>query len=292
MKTLIEPLQMGAVSFIETMDHTSLSNITQEEFEQNVEEAIQNLPPSPSVTPATPQASSPDYIPEPPKTPSAAPAPGEESASALQMPTPASVAEDTRKFLQRTGTLAQQTISKPLNAIGKILSDALDGIDDEPGRRKVDAGQWNHPGQYAQYAQQGPQTPQGGTRPQPIQAPYKARVRHGSGTPSPSHTPINAPSVGPPALPARTNDLFAPYSGTASSLNERGMRSRSPSPNVPPRDLQEEIGAIEDAHRQAARETIVQIFPHVEGEVIDMVLEANGGDLGRTIDALLEISSS
>lgn len=26
--------QMGAVSFIETMDHTSLSNITQEEFEK------------------------------------------------------------------------------------------------------------------------------------------------------------------------------------------------------------------------------------------------------------------
>jgi len=61
---------------------------------------------------------------------------------------------------------------------------------------------------------------------------------------------------------------------------------------MPPRDLQEEIGAIENAHRHAARETVVQIFPHVEGEVIDMVLEANGGDLGRTIDALLEISSS
>jgi hypothetical protein len=27
---------MGAVSFIETMDHTSLSNITQEEFEKFV----------------------------------------------------------------------------------------------------------------------------------------------------------------------------------------------------------------------------------------------------------------
>jgi hypothetical protein len=27
-------VQMGAVSFIETMDHTSLSNITQDEFEK------------------------------------------------------------------------------------------------------------------------------------------------------------------------------------------------------------------------------------------------------------------
>ena len=31
---------MGAVSFIETMDHTSLSNITQEEFEKSVVFAI------------------------------------------------------------------------------------------------------------------------------------------------------------------------------------------------------------------------------------------------------------
>jgi hypothetical protein len=29
-------VQMGAVSFIETMDHTSLSNITQDEFEKYV----------------------------------------------------------------------------------------------------------------------------------------------------------------------------------------------------------------------------------------------------------------
>lgn len=271
------------------MDHTSLSNITQEEFEGNVEEAIQNLPPSPSIVPPTPIVPGPDFIPEPPKTPSAAPAPGEESASALQLPTPASVAEDTRKFLQKTGTFAQQTISKPLNAIGKLLSDALDGIDDEPGKRRMEAGQWNHPDQYAQYAQyaQAPQTPQGGTRPQPIQAPYKARVRHGSGTPSPSHTPIN-----PPPLPPRNNDPFGPYIGAASGLNDRVMGSRSPSPNFPARDLQAEIGAIEDAHRQAARDTVAQIFPHVEGEVIDMVLDANGGDLGRTIDALLEIAGT
>ena len=31
---------MGAVSFIETMDHTSLSNITQEEFEKYVSDLL------------------------------------------------------------------------------------------------------------------------------------------------------------------------------------------------------------------------------------------------------------
>jgi Rab5 GDP/GTP exchange factor len=285
---------MGAVSFIETMDHTSLSSITQEEFEANVETAIQNLPPSPIVTPATPSAG-PDFLPEPPKTPSAAPAPGEESASALQMPTPASVAEDTRKFLQRTGTLAQQTISKPLNAIGKILSDALDGIEEDGGRKKPESSQWNHPERIQQYAQD-PRTPQGGGVPIPImQAPYKARIRPGSATPSPSQTPTagGIAGGGPPALPPRGGDYFTPYSGAATSLNRAvGRGSSTPSPDMQPRNLEAEIGAIESAHRQAARETVHQIFPTVENEVIDMVLEANGGDLGRTIDALLEMSAS
>lgn len=284
---------MGAVSFIETMDHTSLSNITQEEFENNVEEAIRALPPSPVVTPATPSTGE-DFGPEPPKTPSAAPAPGEESASALQMPTPASVAEDTRKFLQRTGTLAQQTISKPLNAIGKILSDALDGIDDE-GPRRPESSQWNHPERIQQYVQdprQDPRTPQSGGTPIPImQTPYKARVRPGSNTPSPGQTPTGGGVLagGPPALPPRGSSYFAPYPGNAATQNRN--TGGTPSPEIAPRNLEAEIGAIESAHRQAAKETVVQIFPTVDNEVIDMVLEANGGDLGRTIDALLEISA-
>ncbi|KAG8853698.1 hypothetical protein FRB91_004498, partial [Serendipita sp. 411] len=266
----------GAVSFIETMDHTSLSHISQEEFERKVEEAIQTLPPSPNVIPATPSTGSEDVLPEPPKTPSAAPAPGEESASALQLPTPASVAEDTKKFLQKTGALAQQTISKPLNAIGKLLSEALDGIDDDNYRR-AEPSQWNHPDRISQYNQDA-RTPQRNAPVPIMQAPYKARVRPNPSTPSPSSTPS-----APPPLPPR-RDIFSTGFG---DLN----RSRTPSPEVAPHNIAEQIGAIEDAHRQAARETVAQIFPSVEGEVVDMVLEANGGDLGRTIDAILEMMS-
>ncbi|KAG8834952.1 hypothetical protein FRC17_006255 [Serendipita sp. 399] len=269
---------IGAVSFIETMDHSSLSNITQEEFERNVEEAIQTLPPSPRITPATPSTDPIQVYPEPPKTPSAAPAPGEESANALQLPTPASVAEDTKKFLQRTGEFAQQTISKPLNAIGKLLTEALDGIEDDSTHRRGDSGQWNHPDRISQYAQDA-RTPQRNAPVPIMQAPYKARVRPAASTPSPSTTP----STAPPLPPRR--EMFP---GTYGDLG----RSRSPSPEVGPRNLAEEIGAIEDAHRQAARETVSQIFPSVEGEVVDMVLEANGGDLGRTIDAILEMMSN
>ena len=43
-------VQSGAIAFIETMDATSLSSITVEEFESNVEQAVKDLPPSPTAT--------------------------------------------------------------------------------------------------------------------------------------------------------------------------------------------------------------------------------------------------
>ncbi|PWN36058.1 uncharacterized protein FA14DRAFT_134594 [Meira miltonrushii] len=46
---------MGAIAFIETMDYTSLSNITQKEFEENVEDAVQKMSAQPeSAEPFTP----------------------------------------------------------------------------------------------------------------------------------------------------------------------------------------------------------------------------------------------
>lgn len=96
----------GAVAFIETMDASSLSNITQEEFESHVEAAIQDLPPSPTLSPRPtgPQDMSPFATTE-----------GEEPARALAS------RYGAREFLKRTGDLAQEAVSKPLNAIGKIL---------------------------------------------------------------------------------------------------------------------------------------------------------------------------
>jgi hypothetical protein len=41
----------------------------------------------------------------------------------------------------------------------------------------------------------------------------------------------------------------------------------------------------------AARETLVQIFPAVDNEVIEWVLEANEGDLGKSIEGLLEMNT-
>lgn len=53
--------------------------------------------------------------------------------------------------------------------------------------------------------------------------------------------------------------------------------------------MQREIDRAHEAAASAARETLLSIFPTVDSEVADMVLEATNGDLGLSIDKLLEM---
>ncbi|KAG6899168.1 hypothetical protein C0993_012728 [Termitomyces sp. T159_Od127] len=264
---------MGAVSFIETMDHTSLSNISQEEFEHNVEDAIQGLPLS--------ETSSPIVTQTPP-----APHAGEESAQPLAMSAPAqSLSGDAKRLLQKTG----DTISKPLNAIGRIFTEALDGAETklaylpgpfapfELGREFRDQGAAAPP--RAVYNEDGGRT----GSPAPAPAPYQPRVRH-------------APDEAPPRLGPATQHAPAPAPGLSPRVQALASVSRTATP-TPSLDLDLDLAGVERqidaAHAQAAaaaRETLVQIFPGVEVGVVEIVLEAQGGDLGRSIEALLESS--
>ncbi|KAJ7105475.1 hypothetical protein C8R43DRAFT_1046452 [Mycena crocata] len=339
---------MGAVSFIETMDHTSLSDITQEEFEKNVEDAIQSLPPD---SPAIPHAA-PTGTTSAPSTPlrssqsaasisshaSSTSHEGDESAQPLALSTPVqSLSDDARRLLQRTG----DTISKPLGALSRIFNEALDGAEGrltylpgpfapfELGRENRAAQQqgqppqvphWSHPpgeqarqGYYYDATSQGssrsgspgvPQTPAGGDGYlPPIQTPYKQRVRRIPssatssmlGTPpgSPGYALDETPSRVPPQgqvafVPPRLQSLAA--SGGLSPGGPDGV-SRTPTPNLDLVGMQAQIDTAHEQAAQAARETLLQIFPSVEPEIVQWVLEANEGDLGKSIEALLEMSS-
>ncbi|KEP46808.1 putative calcium-independent phospholipase A2-gamma, partial [Rhizoctonia solani 123E] len=139
---------MGAVFFIESMDHTSLSNITRDDFEKNVEEAVLALPPSPvptSPTIAPAIVSSRSITSGSSQRSSAArlSSVGEESSRTPHLRQVAAIAEDTRKLLERTGV----SLSKPLNAIGRIFSEVLE---DEP--RSPSSG-------YPEVSPQGPYRP-------------------------------------------------------------------------------------------------------------------------------------
>ncbi len=96
------------------MDASSLSAITQEEFEKNVETAIQDLPPSPSNRMSRPLGPT-EMSPFAPSTP------GEEPARQLSLTTSFPALDNTKRFILRTGSSVQEAVSKPINAIGKIL---------------------------------------------------------------------------------------------------------------------------------------------------------------------------
>lgn len=77
-----------------------------------------------------------------------------------------------------------------------------------------------------------------------------------------------------------------------SLVTERGGGiSRTPTPGLDLAGVQAEIDSAHEQAARAAQETLIQIFPAVDREVVDWVLEANGGDLGKSIEALLEMSS-
>lgn len=93
---------------------------------------------------------------------------------------------------------------------------------------------------------------------------------------------LGYPGAAPP-VPARPD-------GLGGSLGSAHV-SRTPTPNLDFVGMQEEIERAHARASEAGRETLAQIFPDMDGEVLDMVLEANGGDLGRSIEALLEMST-
>ncbi|KAK1234958.1 hypothetical protein PQX77_001832 [Marasmius sp. AFHP31] len=352
---------MGAVSFIETMDHTSLSCITQEEFERNVEEAIQNLPPSETSSPYLPSSVNP-----PPRgsslsssvsSSSSSSHAGEESAQPLSLPAPPPppgqqspaqmIGEDARRILQKTG----DTISKPLNAISRIFNEALDTLEastsnaNTPGRvtptqnnriasylpgpfapfelgkenkggNPLPIAPWNHPDEVRRHSQsvslpvsrtgspgipQTPVNPDGMSQP-PIQTPYKPRVRRVPSPHSSSGTwpasPPGSPGYAVEETPSRPNrGPNGPYTHSPLAIGPSQQYfgagegiSRTPTPALDLSGMQAEIDVAHEQAALASRETLTQIFPSMDKEILELVLEANNGDLGKSIESLLEMS--
>ncbi|KAF9530377.1 hypothetical protein CPB83DRAFT_788406 [Crepidotus variabilis] len=323
---------MGAVSFIETMDHTSLSCITQDEFEKNVELAIQALPPSEPTSPNTPFAET--NIRGVPEVTS--PHAGEESARPLAISTPAqpvTISEDAKRLLQKTG----DTISKPLSAIGRIFTEALDGAETKlsylpgpfapfelgrEGRQEgsVSGGSGQHRPPPLNWDSH-PDTPRSAGPPQtpynhegpysaPIQTPYKPRIRkspaaspagsfYGYGpdeTPSRPGPHTNQPLALGPSQPMfhsqQPQSALLPPRVQSLSLGDASHISRTPTPALDFAGVQAQIDSAHEQAASASKATLKQIFPGVDDEVIDWVLEANDGDLGRSIEQLLEIGGS
>jgi hypothetical protein len=151
-------------------------------------------------------------------------------------------------------------------------------------------GQWQQ-GYTPVYAQQ-PVTPMGagpaGMIAPQIVTPYKPRVRR-----APSSSPGYGSPGGPggPATPLRSESPL-PGLGPAlhASLAPEGGISRTPTPGLDISAMEAEINEAHARAEDASRDTLAQIFPAIDVEVREMVLDANDGDLGRSIEMLLEMS--
>lgn len=309
---------MGAVQFIETMDHTSLSNITQEEFERNVEAAIRSLPPSLPSSPISPASSMSSSILASTRSSHA----GEESAQPLTIRTPSqahaqSLSEDARRLLQKTG----DAVSKPLNAIGRIFSEAFDEkmaylpgpfapLELAKERAREGAAEGSESRRTTtDYSL--PETPASGDHyGPPLQTPYKPRVRKVSavsptssvvseGTPTGPRSWQGGPYTNQPLALGPSQSAQASWSRPPNPIPQRLQPpnqpqhiSRTPTPSLDLSAVQAEIDRAHAHASAASRATLAQIFPGMDAEVRQWVLEANGGDLGKSIEALLEMSAT
>ena len=248
----------------------------------------------------------------------------------LPAPTPTStLGDDARRLLQKTGDTISKPLSAISRIFNEVLDGAEDTLSYLPGPfAPLELGREQQ--QHQQYAQDAhsahphpyPSTPTGpdGQYQAPLQTPYKPRVRRGSPQPSvhsasssqfpyiPSPSPAQetparyrAQSLGPhtnqplaigPSQPQPQQGYLQDPRVAALGGNGAGAHlSRTPTPNLDLAGLQDEIDRAHEKAAVAARETLRQIFPSTDVEVVEWVLEANEGDLGKSIEALLEMSS-
>jgi hypothetical protein len=302
--------QGGAISFIETMDASGLSNITREEFEENVGRAVAEMPPAEPRNARGPQG------PNSASTVNAAwsnTAQGEEPARDLTS-LPGNIALDTKRFFQRTGEFATEAVSRPLSALGKMI-ESIGGTADEEGN--------DYPGSaYRQPSYRGgdrgemPRTPSFQNRiraPRPV---YRSPSGQGQ-NPQPTASPLGGlfgrrqPDVphGVPSHPEdrlQVNEMYArhqvdfatPPPGpwvhllpdsiivtAADTVNLWALRmTPSDDPTFNFTELTAEIDRNTTTARQAGIDTLHQMFPDIDREIAGVILDSCQNDLGQAID--------
>lgn len=107
------------------MDHSSLSNITQDEFEHQLEQAVSDLQVEEQDAEAARRisAAASGQLSNANNSGTATPVPVEAEDATSVRPSFQAAARDSMDFITRSSDLAQKTMSKPLNAITKILND-------------------------------------------------------------------------------------------------------------------------------------------------------------------------
>lgn len=243
----------GAMTFIENMDHTTLSNVTQEELDTRVQRAA-----------ATMEAAA-----------------AERAAAEAQSPTlsltasmaAASLADDTRAFLQRTSEAARVGFSR-------LFSERPDAV--------------MSPSPLPPASEMQPMITSSTSHSAALQPQPLVPV-----TPAAPPGPVPPPLGVAPHAPKRTQ---TPPRGAARSTPSRGLLQTfqdeedvrdSPTHHVVAatrRSSQDGDETETSVDVAAATQTLQSIFPHADVSVLQLVLEECGYNVESAIDRLLEMT--
>ncbi|GAA5978784.1 hypothetical protein JCM11641_006175 [Rhodosporidiobolus odoratus] len=293
----------AAISFVETLDASSLSNIDQAGFEHHVAAAVKKLaaeeppPPAPpsdrrhsgafeaasrTSRPASPTGGPPRFA-TPNNDPTAPPVAETEAASASLVssgddsgpgtPTNLSFPESTRQMLLRGTDSVEKAMSKPLGALAKIFDQLEQTANEITGQ---------------QYSSS-PRSP--GMPPAPLPpSPTPSLGLSGTPTTRPSHHKRRSYLAAP--NPVRHG--LPPLPPSTGSLHLRSPPSPDPAmyvaEDVGDEDVMREIDRQHEEQRMAALGTLESVFPVMEREVLEMVLLSSANDVGKAIDSLLEMA--
>lgn len=244
------------------MEHSVLSNITQSEFEYNVEQAIGRLPRSPVLE----RKSAAEGLPISVGGTTSKKGEGQAGENVGQlvgsrMPS-TSLPDLTRSWLFTTvPQLAEKAVSKPLNAIARIVDDLAseteDGSQDSDRLRRASSSTLLEvePSRHARGSRRG-------SRPWSADSPR-----------SPSH------------------DLHHPKRSSSSSGEKRNRlaSSHEHATTLEDKDLQR-IEQLKRAEHAAKLDTLAAIFPQLEPELLEVVLITHHGTISKAIDSLLDMS--
>jgi hypothetical protein len=225
---------------------------------RNVEHAIQTLPPESSRTPEIrhPPPPTKGSRPSSPRTDvdlTAAAAAAESDAPAVA--SMVSFPDATKAFFQRSSEVAQRTVSRPLNAISKILSE----LNESP-----------------------PPSSSGDTQPGPSSPEYAA----------PSYQPrLPRPprqrSYQSPPLPQQQQQQGPGQQGQQYPRNPNVQPGDYLPDNA---DVAESIARATEAQNKAALGTLKSMFPDIDEDVLEIVLLSSKGEMSEAIDRLLDMS--
>lgn len=229
-----------------------LSNISQEEFETNVEQAINSLPRSPtrSTNPFPPD-------PSPVKDEAHLQPP---NASRPPLSGSSSFPDLTRTWLFNTvPTLAEKAVSRPLNAIARIVDD-LSNDQEEMRTGSVPAGSQLDV-------------------PWPERRPSLQDLRRATSPAVPRRRGSRPWSMSPET---RVNPVSS-SGGVGIGVGGEDDKSEQV-------DKQAKLDRLQRAEHEAKLDTLCSIFAELEREVLEVVLVTHNGQLSVAIDSILEMS--